>query len=451
MGSSMKMPSDITKVRTTPVAGAGQSDSTATGDAFSGILNTVTGKQPAAKQDVSKRDATNPAHARATDPRTRANAASREAARDSSAASRTSHSDAQNEVHSAARQKTQRQSDRDEAASTTTSDTSQVAGSVTESTTGHLDPNQDQQDTTASTTLADPAAELLLMMGMGQVPAAADSASSTVSTAEVAASGAVTQNIAGGANAATGASDAMRAMVSAEQGAGQSFRGAGASASAANEATTPTASVASISTTSQKETELSGMAAFMTQMTTKTEQKETTQADMLVNTANLLAAIGNSGTAAGTQSVKDMAAALQTNQHTLNERVGSPAWTQELGSKLVVLSKQDVSAATLHVTPADLGPMRIHIETQQNQANVWFAADHPETRSAIEQSLPRLREMFVAQGMQLNDAGVSGQSSQQQPTSTPSGWRNTPEMGEMETPDTVTVRTLSLKLVDAYA
>ncbi len=36
-----------------------------------------------------------------------------------------------------------------------------------------------------------------------------------------------------------------------------------------------------------------------------------------------------------------------------------------------------------------------------------FGASNPETRNALEQSLPRLREMFAAQGLTLGNANVS--------------------------------------------
>ena len=41
-----------------------------------------------------------------------------------------------------------------------------------------------------------------------------------------------------------------------------------------------------------------------------------------------------------------------------------------------------------------------------NSASVWFGAAHADTRAAIEQSLPRLREMLGASGLSLADAGV---------------------------------------------
>ena len=41
------------------------------------------------------------------------------------------------------------------------------------------------------------------------------------------------------------------------------------------------------------------------------------------------------------------------------------------------------------------------------QASVWFGAAQPDTRAALQQSLPQLRQLFASQGLTLADAGVS--------------------------------------------
>lgn len=137
----------------------------------------------------------------------------------------------------------------------------------------------------------------------------------------------------------------------------------------------------------------------------------------------------------------------------IHARVGSHPWATELGNKLTLLASKDAQSATLYLTPADLGPVQVRIDTHQDQASVWFTADQAETRSALEQSLPRLRELFSAQGMSLTDAGVfdhrHGQS-QQAPA-----YRASSSVGDFidqdALADTSTVRSLSLSLLDAYA
>jgi flagellar hook-length control protein FliK len=59
---------------------------------------------------------------------------------------------------------------------------------------------------------------------------------------------------------------------------------------------------------------------------------------------------------------------------------------------------------------------------QNGAASVWFGANHADTRAALEQALPHLRQMFASQGLTLSDAGVSRESPRGQPqkSATPS-------------------------------
>ncbi len=43
----------------------------------------------------------------------------------------------------------------------------------------------------------------------------------------------------------------------------------------------------------------------------------------------------------------------------------------------------------------------------QDTTNVWFGAQHADTRAALTEALPKLREMFSASGLALGQAGVS--------------------------------------------
>jgi flagellar hook-length control protein FliK len=56
----------------------------------------------------------------------------------------------------------------------------------------------------------------------------------------------------------------------------------------------------------------------------------------------------------------------------------------------------------------------VHIDVQSSQVNVSFTALHPDTRSALEQSLPALRQLMAGGGLTLGQASV-----QQENRSTP--------------------------------
>jgi flagellar hook-length control protein FliK len=91
----------------------------------------------------------------------------------------------------------------------------------------------------------------------------------------------------------------------------------------------------------------------------------------------------------------------------LRSAVGSDAWNDELGGQLTWMTHQGIESGSLKVSPEHLGPVEVTISVQNGAASVWFGANHADTRAALEQALPRLREMFANQGMNLTDSGVS--------------------------------------------
>lgn len=94
--------------------------------------------------------------------------------------------------------------------------------------------------------------------------------------------------------------------------------------------------------------------------------------------------------------------------------IGQPAWQQALAERVVMASAQNLKQVELQLHPAELGQVNIRIETAQDRAAVQFTAMHADTREALDAALPRLREMFTQQGMELVHADVQQQHSQQQ-------------------------------------
>ena len=90
--------------------------------------------------------------------------------------------------------------------------------------------------------------------------------------------------------------------------------------------------------------------------------------------------------------------------------VGTAAFNDELGGKLTWMAHQGVESASLQLSPEHLGPLEVRISVQDGAASVWFGATHADTRAALEQALPHLREMFASQGLTLSDSGVSRES-----------------------------------------
>jgi len=100
-------------------------------------------------------------------------------------------------------------------------------------------------------------------------------------------------------------------------------------------------------------------------------------------------------------------------QH-LQGTVGSAAWREQLGTHLTWMASNDQQSASLKLTPPHLGPIEIQITVgDDNKASVWFSAPHADTRAALGDALPRLRELFGAGGLTLADANVSREPSRQ--------------------------------------
>ena len=97
----------------------------------------------------------------------------------------------------------------------------------------------------------------------------------------------------------------------------------------------------------------------------------------------------------------------------LTPPVGTPAWDQALGQKIVWMAHGGEQTATLTMNPPDLGPMQVVLSVSNNQATVDFMSAQPEVRQALENALPRLREMMGESGVQLGQANVSAGSQQQ--------------------------------------
>jgi flagellar hook-length control protein FliK len=95
---------------------------------------------------------------------------------------------------------------------------------------------------------------------------------------------------------------------------------------------------------------------------------------------------------------------------TVSAPVGSSAWTDEVGTKVTWMAQQGIQSASLQLSPEHLGPMQVTISVRDGQASVWFGAAQPDTRAALQQSLPQLRQLFANQGLTLADAGVSRES-----------------------------------------
>jgi flagellar hook-length control protein FliK len=96
-------------------------------------------------------------------------------------------------------------------------------------------------------------------------------------------------------------------------------------------------------------------------------------------------------------------------------RVGTPGWDNQVGQKIVWMVAGKEQSASLTLNPPDMGPMQVVLSVTNDQATVTFSAAQPEVRQALENAMPKLREMMGESGIALGNATVnSGASDQRQ-------------------------------------
>jgi flagellar hook-length control protein FliK len=86
-------------------------------------------------------------------------------------------------------------------------------------------------------------------------------------------------------------------------------------------------------------------------------------------------------------------------------RVGTQAWDNQVSQRIVYMVGKE-QAATLTLNPPDLGPVQIVLNVSNDQASVAFSASQLEVRQALENALPRLRDMMSENGIALGNATV---------------------------------------------
>jgi flagellar hook-length control protein FliK len=143
---------------------------------------------------------------------------------------------------------------------------------------------------------------------------------------------------------------------------------------------------------------------------------------------------------------------------TLTSSIGSEEWQMDLGTQLVAMIEKGDQSAVINLSPVELGPVQIDVTVHEGEVSVAFAAQVADTRSAIEASLSRLREMLAGEGLSLTNSNINnmlpGFSQQKSPSR---GGEDRPsQRGRFADPETaIVVQTtpnrIRRSLVDLYA
>ena len=72
-----------------------------------------------------------------------------------------------------------------------------------------------------------------------------------------------------------------------------------------------------------------------------------------------------------------------------------------LADRLLTLGGPGAHSARLQLHPEHLGELNVEIQIDDGTAQVWFGTTSSQAHDAIQASLPRLRELFADQGIQI--------------------------------------------------
>lgn len=96
--------------------------------------------------------------------------------------------------------------------------------------------------------------------------------------------------------------------------------------------------------------------------------------------------------------------------------LGSPQWAPAFSEQMVQLGTQQGGAlhhAELRLDPPDLGPLRVSLSMQGDQATATFISPHASVRSAVEAALPQLMQALADAGISLGDTSVGEQDARE--------------------------------------
>ncbi|GHY08487.1 flagellar hook-length control protein FliK, putative [Vibrio cholerae] len=128
--------------------------------------------------------------------------------------------------------------------------------------------------------------------------------------------------------------------------------------------------------------------------------------------AQQIAAAAGQGTAQNQALNRAESQLVQTNATPvpLNKEMAA----DQLAERVQMMMSKNLKNIDIRLDPPELGRMHIRMNMQGDGATVHFTVANQHAREALEQAMPRLREMLAQQGVQLGDISVQQQSAGQQ-------------------------------------
>ena len=127
---------------------------------------------------------------------------------------------------------------------------------------------------------------------------------------------------------------------------------------------------------------------------------------------------------------------------------------QERVSALLNINNKE---AEIRLDPPEMGSMQIRIRSDAEQAQINFVVQNQQAKEALEQSMPRLREMLAQQGIELGESSIQQGSPEQQQDGEPGqgqlagNQHNEEQQQEVTAQSAETSRQQSSSSIDYYA
>ncbi|NGP52527.1 flagellar hook-length control protein FliK [Thioalkalivibrio sp. XN8] len=137
---------------------------------------------------------------------------------------------------------------------------------------------------------------------------------------------------------------------------------------------------------------------------------ESTEAGRLLQAATPAAATATASAAAGglgAASTPTAAAPTATPPSLpINTAPGQPEWGEAVGQRVLWMVANKSQVAELRLNPPELGPLEVKVRSDDDGLRLTFAAGNGAVREALEAAAPRLREMFQAEGLRLENLDI---------------------------------------------
>lgn len=165
--------------------------------------------------------------------------------------------------------------------------------------------------------------------------------------------------------------------------------------------------------------------AAITAETGKTGMPAATSGEPGIDFRAAMERLGNPHAPAAMQAIASGNTPPQAPALRVETPLGQPGWNREVGETLTWMASNHKQQAELVLTPPQLGRIEVSMTIEGDQLNATFASANAAVREALENSLPRLREVLAEAGITLGDTHVGAETRREEKPSNARNAHNT--------------------------